>query len=306
LLREQLSTNFDGVPALASPSVAGAANGAQADSSIRLFFSVSCRTGKRDGATRHNREAMFDPASLLLALLFAAAAVLYGSVGHAGASAYLAAMALVGLEPEVMKPTALVLNILVAALVTTRFARAGFVKPMALLPFLAGSVPAAFVGGAVQLPGEFYRPLVGVVLLWAGFRFLVIATRPAEEFAPRAPWWQAVVAGVALGLLAGLTGTGGGIFLTPLMVMLGWAGVRYAAGTSAAFILANSVSGLAGNIGALGATALPAGLPVWLIAVAIGGMIGAELGARRLTPPGVRRALGVVLVVAGLKIIFVP
>ncbi len=243
--------------------------------------------------------------ALLLAALFAAAAILYGSVGHAGASAYLAAMALIGLSPAVMKPTALVLNILVATLVTTRFARAGFVKPMTLLPLLAGSIPAAFVGGALQLPGELYRPLVGAVLVFAAFRFFVVAGRPSDEFAPRAPWWQALMAGVVLGLLAGLTGTGGGIFLTPLMVMMGWAGVRYAAGTSAAFILANSVSGLAGNIGAVGATALPSALPLWLVAVAVGGLIGAELGARRLTPPGVRRALAVVLLVAGLKLIVV-
>lgn len=249
---------------------------------------------------------MLEPSTLLLAVLFAAAAILYGSVGHAGASAYLAAMALVGVEPTVMKPTALVLNILVATLVTARFAKAGFVKPMALLPFLVGSVPAAFVGGAVQLPGELYRPLVGVVLIWAGVRFVALTSQSPDEFPPRAPWWQSLIAGVVLGVLAGLTGTGGGIFLTPLMVMLGWAGVRYAAGTSAAFVLANSVSGLAGNIGTLGLATLPAGLPLWLAAVAGGGLIGAELGARRLTPNGVRRALGVVLVVAGLKIIFVP
>ncbi len=244
--------------------------------------------------------------ALLLAALFAAAAILYGSVGHAGASAYLAAMALVGMSPDVMKPTALVLNILVATLVTARFARAGFVKPLALLPFLVGSVPAAFIGGAWHLPGELYRPLVGVVLIWAAFRFFAVAGRAAAEFAPRAPWRQALIAGVVLGLLAGLTGTGGGIFLTPLMVMLGWAGVRYAAGTSAAFILANSLSGLAGNIGTLGVATLPSGLPLWLVAVAVGGLVGAELGARRLTPPGVRRALALVLLVAGLKIILVP
>ncbi len=244
--------------------------------------------------------------ALLLALLFLAAAVLYGSVGHAGASAYLAAMALIGLSPAVMKPTALVLNILVATLVTARFARAGFVRPRALLPLLAGSVPAAFLGGALQLPGELYRPLVGAVLVFAALRFFALAGRGQEEFAPRAPWPHALLAGIGLGLLAGLTGTGGGIFLTPLMIMAGWAGVRYAAGTSAAFILANSIAGLAGNVGALGTTALPAALPLWLVAVALGGIAGAELGARRLTPPGVRRALGLVLLLAGLKLILLP
>ena len=125
--------------------------------------------------------------ALLLTALFFAAAVLYGMVGHAGASAYLAAMAFVGLSTEVMKPTALVLNILVAILVTARFARAGFVRPMAIVPFLVGSVPMAFVGGAVHLPGEVYRPLVGVVLIIAAGRFGLVRGQ-LEEFPPRAPW----------------------------------------------------------------------------------------------------------------------
>ena len=242
--------------------------------------------------------------TLVLAALFLAAAVLYGMVGHGGASAYLAAMGLVGLAPEVMKPTALTLNILVAGIVTARFARAGFVRPMSALPFLAGSVPAAFVGGALTLPGEVYRPLVGGVLLFAAVRFGVTAGRPADEFPPRAPALGAVAVGAGIGLLAGLTGTGGGIFLTPLLLATGWAGTRYAAGTSALFILANSISGLAGNIGAVGN--LPAALPIWLGVVAVGGAIGSELGSRRLPAPWVRRALAAVLVVAGLKLIFLP
>ncbi len=239
--------------------------------------------------------------ALLLTALFFAAAVLYGMVGHAGASAYLAAMAFVGLSTEVMKPTALVLNILVAILVTTRFARAGFVRPLAIIPFLVGSVPMAFVGGAIQLPGELYRPLVGVVLLIAAGRFGLVRAQP-EEFPPRAPWPLALVAGAGLGLLAGLTGTGGGIFLTPLLIAAGWAGTRFAAGASAVFILANSVSGLAGAIGS--AAALPAWLLLWLPTVAVGGLIGSDLGSRRLPASGVRRALGVVLFIAGLKLIF--
>jgi uncharacterized protein len=242
--------------------------------------------------------------ALLLSALFFAAAVLYGMVGHAGASAYLAAMALVGVAPEVMKPTALTLNILVASIVTWRFARAGFVKPRAALPFLLGSVPAAFIGGALILPPELYRPLVGAVLIFAAFRFGVTANRVGEEFAPRAPFALAVVSGAAIGVLAGLTGTGGGIFLTPLMLAAGWAGTRFAAGTSALFILANSIAGLAGNIGSVGS--LPAALPLWLGAVAVGGAIGSGLGSRRLPAPWVRRALAAVLFIAGLKLIFVP
>jgi uncharacterized protein len=242
--------------------------------------------------------------ALLLAGLFLAAAILYGMVGHAGASAYLAAMALVGVTPQVMRPTALVLNILVASIVTLRFARAGFVRPTSVLPFLVGSVPAAFVGGIVSLPAEIYRPLVGGVLLVAAARFGITARQARGDFAPRAPWPLALVSGALIGLLAGLTGTGGGIFLTPLLIAAGWAGTRFAAGTSALFILANSVSGLAGNLGAVGF--IPAAIPLWLGVVAVGGAIGSELGSRRLPAPWLRRGLAMVLMIAGLKLIFLP
>ena len=238
---------------------------------------------------------------VLLTLAFLAAAVLYGMVGHAGASAYLAAMALLGVAPDVMKPTALVLNIAVAIVVTVRFARAGFVQPMALVPFLLGSVPLAFLGGAIHLPPSVYKPLVGAVLLVAAGRFGLMRGQP-EEFPLRAPFALAVLSGAALGLLAGLTGTGGGIFLTPLLIAAGWAGTRFAAGSSALFILANSASGLAGAIGS--AAELPAAIPLWLAAVAVGGLVGSELGSRRLPAIGVRRALGGVLLIAGLKLVF--
>ena len=244
-----------------------------------------------------------DP-TLLLAALFLVAALLYGSVGHAGASAYLASMALVGVAPEVMKPTALVLNILVASIVTIRFARAGYVRPLALLPFLVGSVPAAFIGGGLTLPTTLYRPLVGAVLLVAAARFGWTASNAGADFPPRAPWPGAVASGAGIGLLAGLTGTGGGIFLTPLLLAAGWAGTRFAAGTSAAFILANSVSGLAGNLASVGS--LPPAIPLWLGAAAVGGAIGSQLGSRRMPAPWIRRALAVVLLVAGLKLIFLP
>jgi hypothetical protein len=242
--------------------------------------------------------------ALLLAALFLVAATLYGSVGHAGASAYLASMALVGVAPDVMKPTALVLNILVASIVTLRFAQAGYVRPRAVLPFLVGSVPAAFIGGGLTLPADLYRPLVGVVLLVAAARFGWTAAGAGDDFPPRAPRPAAVAAGGVIGLLAGLTGTGGGIFLTPLLLAAGWAGTRFAAGSSAAFILANSIAGLAGNIASVGS--LPSALPLWLGAVAVGGAIGSQLGSRRMPAPWIRRALGAVLLVAGLKLIFLP
>jgi uncharacterized membrane protein YfcA len=244
-----------------------------------------------------------DPA-LVLAVAFFAAAILYASVGHAGASAYLAAMALLGAAPATMRPTALALNILVSTLVTLRFHLAGQVRWRAVLPFLVGSIPAAFVGGALTLPPGIYKPLAGVVLLVAAGRLFMTAAKAAatEEPEPRVPVVPAVGSGAAIGFLSGLVGTGGGIFLTPLLLFARWAGARAAAGMSSAFILGNSISGLLGNVAAV--QVLPASLPLWLVAVAAGGLIGSEIGARRLGTVGLRRALAVVLVVAALKLIF--
>ncbi len=240
----------------------------------------------------------------MLCAAFLGAAALYASVGHAGGSAYLAIMALVGVAPETMRPTALALNILVASIVTLRFQLAGRIRWRAVLPFVIASVPAAFVGGTLVLPGEVYKPLVGGVLLIAAVQLFRTAGRAADDDSyAGVPIVPAVLAGGTIGLLAGLTGTGGGIFLTPLIVLGGWAGPRMAAGISAAFILGNSIAGLAGNFSAVGS--LPPELPLWLGVVALGGLIGSELGARRLSTVDLRRALAVVLVIAGLKLIFI-
>ncbi|HEX7171966.1 MAG TPA: sulfite exporter TauE/SafE family protein [Candidatus Limnocylindria bacterium] len=241
--------------------------------------------------------------SLLLAGLFFVAAALYASVGHAGASAYLAAMALVGVPPAVMRPTALVLNLFVATIVVIRFAGAGHLPWRSLLPLVAGSVPAAFIGGSIELPGDIYRPLVAVVLLAGALRLATARTTDDEGSAKHGvPFQGGVAAGVAIGLLAGLTGTGGGIFLTPLLVLAGWTGTRDAAGLSGAFILANSLAGLAGLAGS--GVELPPDLPLWVASVAAGGLIGSWVGAHRFSILNLRRALAVVLVLAAAKLVF--
>ncbi|MEQ1715823.1 MAG: sulfite exporter TauE/SafE family protein, partial [Hyphomicrobium sp.] len=195
----------------------------------------------------------FESLALLCALIFAAA-LLYTSVGHAGASGYIAAMAIMGLTPAVMKPTALALNILVATLASFRWTRNGRdLAWKALLPLVAGSIPAAFIGGAFQLSDTTYRMLVGLVLLAAGLKFLVqprTVTQAASDEPIRIPWLAGLVTGVLVGLLSGLTGTGGGIFLTPLLLLLGWSAPRQASGLTAPFILVNSIAALAGNVAA--------------------------------------------------------
>lgn len=243
------------------------------------------------------------PEAILLALLFLLAAALYASVGHAGASAYLAAMALVGLVPDVMRPTALVLNLLVATIVVVRFARAGHLPWRQLLPLVGASVPAAFLGGVVQLPGELYRPLVAVVLVVGAWRLARSSFGP-EPMRSHVPVRSGLFVGGLIGLLAGLTGTGGGIFLTPILVLAGWTTTREAAGLSGAFILANSASGLAGVL--TGGVILPGALPLWVLAVGAGGLIGSWLGAARFSVLGLRRVLAIVLVVAAAKLVFLP
>jgi uncharacterized protein len=246
-----------------------------------------------------------DPDALILAALFFAAALLYSSVGHAGASAYLAAMALVGVAAATMRPTALVLNLFVAAIVVVRFGTAGHLPWRSLVPLAVGSVPAAFIGGSLDLPGDLYRPLVAIVLLAGAWR-LATAAAPASDAQdrPGVPWIPGVAAGAAIGLLAGLTGTGGGIFLTPLLVLAGWTGSRDAAGLSGAFILVNSIAGLAGL--AADGLALPPSLALWVGAVVGGGLIGSWLGTVRFSILNLRRALALVLVIAAVKLMFLP
>jgi uncharacterized protein len=241
-------------------------------------------------------------ADFILTGLIFAAAVLYSSVGHAGASGYLAAMALFGLAPEAMRPAALSLNILVASIATFRYARAGQSDWQWLWPFALASVPAAFLAGAMPVPPGVYKPLVGVVLAVSAVQFIRTAAQaPALDATTTPPHIAtALVAGAAIGVLSGLTGTGGGIFLSPLILLLGWAGTRRTSGVAAAFILLNSISGLLGTTFSIGT--LPSALPLWAIAAVAGGLIGTQLGTRHLPIPGLRYALAIVLFIAAAKL----
>jgi uncharacterized protein len=238
---------------------------------------------------------------LLLAGLIFVAALLYSSVGHGGASGYLAAMALFGMAPAVMKPTALVLNIVVAVIATTKFARTGGVNRSLFWQFALGSIPCAFLGGLIVIPTHFYKPIVGLVLIYAAMRlgFVKGNSQPQEPHSP--PIWLAIGLGMAIGLLSGLTGVGGGIFLSPLLLLMGWATMKQSAGVSAAFILVNSIAGLLGYLTKF--PTLPSSLWLWAIAAAGGGWIGAEYGSKRIGSKILQRLLAVVLVTAGLKLI---
>ena len=239
--------------------------------------------------------------AIILAAAILLMAALYSSVGHAGASGYLAAMALAGVAPAVMKPTALTLNILVALIATARFYRAGFFSWRVFLPFALSSVPFAFLGGALTLPGSVYQKVVGCALLFAAYRLWARAARRADAEAKPVPLPAAVALGAGIGLLSGITGVGGGIFLSPILLLAGWAETRQASGVAAAFILVNSAAGLAGHLASV--RNVPDSIYLWGAAAVVGGLIGTELGRRRLATVTLRRVLSAVLVIAGLKMV---
>ncbi len=246
-----------------------------------------------------------NPALPTAAALFAVA-VLYSSVGHAGASGYLAVLALVGLAPEAMKPTALVLNLVVASVGAIQFTRAGHFAWRTFWPFALGSVPAAYLGGALKLPVTSYKAIVGVVLLLSAVRLVWTARRalPEQEAAAdfaAPPVWSALPIGAGLGFLSGLTGIGGGIFLSPVLLFLGWASTKRTAAVSVWFILVNSAAGLLGHVASL--QRVPGDVALWGPTVLVGGFLGSSLGSRVLPGPAIRRLLALVLVLAGFKLL---
>jgi uncharacterized membrane protein YfcA len=237
----------------------------------------------------------------LLILAIAAAAALYSSVGHGGASAYIALMAISGLAPEEIRPAALVLNILVAGLGAWRYLRAGRFDWRVFWPFAVTAIPAAFLAGRVDLPEHVYRPLLAAALAAAALRYLIWPQIDAVK--PSAPPSIALAApaGAALGALAGLTGIGGGVYLSPLLVFAGWADPQRATGIAACFIVVNSLAGLAGRASSL--AMLPSYLP-WLAGAAlIGALIGTTWSLKRLNKSGVLRVLGVVLGIAAAALV---
>lgn len=246
-----------------------------------------------------------------LTLIFFAVALLYSSVGHAGASGYLAAMALFNVPTEQMRPAALTLNLFVAVIATIKYTRAGCFSWPLFWPFALAAVPLAFLAGHTVVAPMAFKMLVGAVLLFAAGRLLLAPTVTVDAEVHPPSRGVALACGAVLGTLAGLTGTGGGIFLSPLLVICRWATLRQAAGVSAAFILVNSLAGLLGfasRQGAEGGLLARVGATpswsFWIPAVLLGGWLGAEWGSRRLPTPTLRRLLAAVLLLAAGKLLF--
>ena len=243
--------------------------------------------------------------TLALAGLFFLVAALYSSVGHAGASGYLASMALLGFAPEQMRPIALALNILVGGIGLLRFHRAGLVPWRKVLPFVVASIPAAYLAAQWQVPKQTYSLLLGLLLLAAAIGAWrsgqLLAKAGETDVSKPVPWAAALLSGALIGCLSGITGTGGAIFLTPLILAMGWAHTREASGLSVAFVWLNSLAAISGLLRSQ--QSFPDALPIWLAAVAVGAVLGTQLGIQRWPAHRLRKSLALVLLIASGKLL---
>ncbi len=238
-----------------------------------------------------------------IALLFLIVAFLYSSVGHGGASGYLAVLSFFMLMPAEMASTALLLNIIVAGIAFAVYYRAGYFSARLTLPFLITSVPFAFLGGMVHIAAFIYSALLALALLAAAVRLIVnieSASRPERPLSlPGIS--SALTSGAAIGFLSGIVGVGGGIFLSPLILLKRWSDPKHTSATSACFIVVNSVAGILGRI--THSTFSPWSTMPFMIAAVAGGTLGAWWGARKSSNIALRRLLAVVLLIASLKLI---
>lgn len=244
----------------------------------------------------------------LLALAFLIVAILYSMVGHGGGSGYLAVMAIFGILPADLRPIALALNVLVSSIGLIRFAKVRAFEMKIFLPFVVTSVPCAFIGGFIELDPTIYKIALGIILLFSAYRLFMHLPTKGEK-TNSLPLLAALVCGSVIGLLSGVIGVGGGIFLSPVLLLMGWATARQTAGISAGFILVNSLAGLAGLFAASmkDGGSLPfsnISIAVFAVAVVVGGLVGSSIGSKRLGHISLRRVLAVVLVIAAAKMFF--
>lgn len=237
----------------------------------------------------------------LLVPLCALVAAAYAAVGLGGGTGYLAVMTLFGVETEAMPSTALILNIIVTGAALMRFGIAGRLRVALLAPFLIAAIPAAFVGGLIDAPKRIFLAVLAVGLTAAAAAMLKTAASSDNPVAPSTArlWAVAIPSGIAIGLASGFLGIGGGIFLGPLILLLGWAGPREVAAINSATVLILSVAGLAAH-GLRGAVDLQIALPLG-VAVLVGGVAGAHLAETRLSAAAIKRLFAVIVLIAAVR-----
>jgi len=227
-------------------------------------------------------------------------AFLYASVGHGGASGYLALMALYGIAPAVMKPTALLLNIFVSLIAFIQFYKAKHFNWKIFLPLALASLPLAFVGGLMVINGDVYKKILGFLLLLPVIRFAFFANTDVTEL-KKPSIILSVIIGGSIGLLSGMIGIGGGIILSPILLLLKWTNQKQTAAISALFIFVNSLSGLAGQL--VKGIEFNSSMFGYVIVALAGGLLGSYFGARRFNHPVLQKILATVLLIAAIKLI---
>ena len=237
------------------------------------------------------------PAILLITI--GIGALLYSSVGHGGASGYIAAMALFGMEHDFMRPTALVMNIFVTLVVLYQCYPQSRINWRLFAPLVLVSLPMAFIGGTVTTNSDFYKIIVGVLLLLASVRMLAKFSDNTSLVHPKT--LQIMIVGGVLGFVSGLTGVGGGIYLSPLLLLFNWSKIVDSVPIAAAFILLNSMAGLVGYT--FTGKAIPQGIAPLVVIAVVGGLIGSMLSKHKNAPIYLRKMLAVILVIAGSKML---
>lgn len=237
----------------------------------------------------------------LLLILLTIIAFLYSSVGHGGASGYLAVMALMGVAPTLMKPSALVMNLAVSLFSFIGFYRAGFFKFKLFWPFAITSIPMAFIGGTMTLSDSIYKKILAACILISIFRMLY-QFKQSEQTEKSINLALALLSGASIGLISGMIGIGGGIILSPFMLMMRWSSLKETAAVSALFIFVNSLSGLYGQM-QKGGIHLTENMQYALIATIIGGLLGSYFGSQKFNVPTLRYLLSIGLIIACLKLV---
>jgi uncharacterized membrane protein YfcA len=236
--------------------------------------------------------------------LFLIISILYSSVGHAGASGYLAIMALLSFAPVTIKPTSLVLNIVVASIASIKYIRANYFDRRIFIILIITSLPTAFLGGYMSISPKYFKLIAGLFLIVASVLLLTkeYFKKPKTASKPM-PLTFGLIIGSIIGFVSGLIGVGGGIFLSPIIIMANWTSVKNTSGIAALFILINSVAGLAGHVTAI--NKINYNILYWVLAVIIGGLTGSYLGTIKFNNKIIITCLFLVLLTAGIKFVFI-
>lgn len=238
---------------------------------------------------------------ILFLLAICLVAFLYSSVGHGGASGYLGLMALFGIEVVLMKPSALILNLFVSSIAFIAYYRAGHFRFRLLLPFVATSVPLAFLGASLEVPPELYKKILGVCLFIAALRIVIRTGEEGDRRKMSIP--IALLAGAGIGFFSGMIGIGGGIILSPLLLLTRWGSMKETAAVSAAFIFLNSLAGLSGHV--IAGMEVSPKIILWIGAVLAGGLLGSWTGGFRLSVPQLKYLITLVLLFASIKLFII-